>query len=179
MSKDCLSDSDQTQSSTCTTLANSLMLTVFAVVFKKPRCHLVSPLWWVSSPSTACLSSINSLRKVSVLWAQSVIQSWICSGSGGFIYSASLFFGGGVGDCTISQQKHGRIIVCFVANTSQTINKALIHRSEIISCSPKPIGHINTSIKALGYELNITRPRAGAKVMERSEECHDRAISAC
>lgn len=66
-------------------------------------------------------------------------------------------------------------IVCCVVNTLQTINKALIHRSKIISCSQKPIGYINTSIKALGYELNITQPQRGVEEVERrqSEECHD------
>lgn len=60
-------------------------------------------------------------------------------------------------------------------NTLQTINKALIHRSKIISCSQNLIGYINTSIKALGYELNITQPQRGVEEVEReqSEECHD------
>ncbi len=59
---------------------------------------------------------------------------------------------------SVSQQSMLRIVCC-VVNTLQTINKALIHRLKIISCSQKPIGYINTSIKALGYELNITQPR--------------------
>lgn len=72
-------------------------------------------------------------------------------------------------------------IVCCVVNTLQTINKALIHRSKIISCSQKPIGYINTSIKALGYELNITQPQREWKTeREQSEEsAMTRAISVC
>lgn len=65
-------------------------------------------------------------------------------------------------------------------NTSQTINKALIHCSEIISCSPKPIGHINTSIKALGCERNTAHPRREwwwwRERGRKREECHDLAI---
>lgn len=175
MSKDYLSNSDQTQSSVCTTLANSLMLTVFTVVFKSRAVtswarsdELVHHQWHVCHPLIRWEKSLCSepSRWFSPGFAQVAVDS--------FIQPHFFFF-----FLYNQSAKRGRIIVCFVANTSQTINKALIHRSEIISCSPKPIGHINTSIKALGYELNITQPRAGAKVMERSEECHDRAISAC
>lgn len=54
-------------------------------------------------------------------------------------------------------------IVCSAHTTLQTINKALIHCSKRMSCSQKPIGYINTSIKALGYEPNITQPQRGWK----------------
>lgn len=59
-------------------------------------------------------------------------------------------------------------------NTIQTINKALIHHSKIISCSLEPIGYINTPIKVAGYEPNI-RVSCGVGEMKReqSEECHD------
>lgn len=179
MFKDYSGDSVQTQSSACTTLANSLMLTVFAVVFKSRAVtswgrsdELVHHQRHVCHPLIRREESQSSepSQWFSPGFAQVAADSYIQP----FYFFFLLFF-----FWHNQSAKRGRVIVCFVANTSQTINKALIHRSEIISCSPKPIGHINTSIKALGYELNITLPRAGAKVMERSEECHDRAISAC